>query len=120
LGITFDLTYASLTYVIDGIFGDNNIDYVGFSNSFTNTCHFWICGWDPYETYVTADFSFSGDVARYTRTEDGRLTRSLAENLGPQLVTGPISDIAPVPLPASAPLLLAGVMGLVALRRRRR
>lgn len=45
--------------------------------------------------------------------------RNLKNNSGSIVATIETADIAPVPLPASAPLLLAGLIGFAALRRRR-
>lgn len=57
----------------------------------------------------TTSASFTGDLYIYAYTYGGDLTYSVS-----------LASTTPVPVPAAAPLLIAGVGGLMALRRKRR
>jgi hypothetical protein len=109
--------------MIDGVFGDNNRDFIRYSHSFITTCPPHECGIDRngnfYNITNYSNFSFSGDSTFLEYGDDIMPRFSLSANIGPQIVTGPVSALSPVPLPASSFALLSGFLGLLLFRKRR-
>jgi len=124
-GISFDETYSSISYMIDGVFGDNNRDFIRYSHSFITTCPPHECGIDRngnlYNITNYSNFYFAGDSAFAEAGDSISIMPrfSLSANIGPQIVTGPVSALSPVPLPASSFALLSGFLGLLLFRKRR-
>lgn len=123
-GLNFDQTFASLSYKIDGVFGDTGSDFVSYSNDQVVECDFEICGPGedglPQQVFVSSSFYFAGDFVSARHETNGTPDFIIYEKIGPQSVNGPISEISAVPLSASSGFLLAGLAGLLTFGRRRK
>lgn len=122
-GISFDKTYSSISYLIDGVFGNNSSDFIKYSRSLIATCPVYEFGSDQNENLYNITkyryFYFSGN-STFLEYDDEVMPRfSLSVKIGPQIVTGPVSALSPIPLPASSFALLSGFLGLLLFRKRR-
>ena len=108
--IVEDITSGLLiNSVFDGGLGDDLVDFTGFELG---------------DVLLTA---LMGDILRVD-LEAGNGDRLMGEFRGfetfrfaggPELTQSELSQVAPIPLPGTLPLILAGLGGLAALRRRR-
>ena len=112
---------GSVSFFADGIFGNQTGEFVFFSSTYHGLCSIEVCGADPTtgnprEVTIYDHLVFDGNTVSSGSYIDWWPRFHLSDEIGPQIVNGPVS-LLPTPLPAPLGMLAGAILAFGALRK---